>query len=114
MQDHIGLRLKRVYLYRTDIVEVVENVYIGIPMRILIGLLEVIPALWIVRCHRSNQGQLKLGDLFCDSSVGINYSQRVFPRVEARDLTDHRPIDVDAKLIADIGGVLRSEGHILR
>src|SRR3712207_7131619 len=47
-------------------------------------------------------------------AVGVDHAQRVLPRIEAGDLRDQRPVDVDAELVDDVRRVLRREGHVLR
>ena len=47
-------------------------------------------------------------------AVGVDHAHRVLPGVEARDLGDQRPVDVDPELVADEGGVVGREGHVLR
>ena len=47
-------------------------------------------------------------------AVGVDHADRVLPGVEAGDLGDQRPVDVDPELVADEGGVVGREGHVLR
>src|SRR3712207_7975187 len=53
-----------------------------------------------------SQRELHAGHRLLDDPVGVDDAERVLPGVEARDLRDQRPIDVDAELLADVGGVL--------
>ena len=49
-----------------------------------------------------------------DDPVGVDHAERVLPRVEARDLRQQRPLDVDSELVDDVGRVLGRERHVLR
>ena len=54
------------------------------------------------------------GKLLLHAPVGVDHAERVLPRVEARDLGEQRPLDVDPELVDDVGGVLGRERHVLR
>ena len=51
--------------------------------------------------------------LLLDDAVGIDHAQRVLPGVEAGDLGQERPVDVDPELVDDVRGVLGGERHVL-
>src|SRR5215216_1569161 len=106
LHDDVGLRLECVHLDRADVVEVVEDLDVRIRAGVLEGAVEELPALGVVGRHRTDQSQLHVGDLFGDLPVGVDHANRVFPRVEAGDLADHRPVDVDPELVADEGRVV--------
>ena len=56
-------------------------------------------------CHRADERELHLGSRLLDEAVGVDDSERVLPRIEARHLREERPGDVDSELIDDVGGV---------
>ena len=114
LQADVGLRLEGVDLDRADVVEVVEDLDVGVAVGVLEGLLEELPALGVVGRHRADQRQLRLRDVLGHLAVGVDHPHRVLPGVEARDLGDQRPVDVDPELVADEGGVVGGEGHVLR
>ena len=77
-------------------------------------VVEELPALGVVGGHRADERELHLGHLLVHDPVGVDHAERVLPRVEARDLADQRPVDVDAELVADERRVLGRERHVLR
>src|SRR3954454_15997167 len=113
LQDDVGLGLKRVHLDCPDVVQVVEDLDVRVRSRVLEGAVEELPALGVVGRHRSDQRELHLGKLLGDPAIGVDHADRVLPGIEPRDLADHRAVDVDAELVADEGGVIGGEGHVL-
>src|SRR5215210_3932562 len=101
LQHHVRLRLERVDLDRPDVVEVVEDLDVGIRSGVFERAMEELPALRIVCGHRADQRELYLRDLLGHLPVGVDHADRVLPRIEAGDLRDHRPIDVDSELVTD-------------
>ena len=87
----VGLRLEGVDLDRADVVEVVEDLDVGVVDRLFRGLLEVLAALGVVAGHRADHRQLRLRDLLGDLAVGVDDTDRVL-QVESRDLGDQRPV----------------------
>ena len=62
--DHdVGLRLERVDLDRADVVEVVEDLDVGVAVGVAVGLVEELPALGVVGRHRADERELDLGHL---------------------------------------------------
>src|SRR3954454_8262850 len=112
LHDHVGLRLEGVHLDRPDVVQVVEDLDVGIGLGVLEGAVEELPALGVIRSHRADQGELHLRELLGDLAVGVDHADRVLPGVEAGDLGDQRAVDVDAELVADEGGVVGGERHV--
>ena len=78
------------------------------------GALEELPALGVVGRHRPDQRELEVREALLDHAVGVDDPERVLPGVEARDLEHQRPLDVEAELVDDVGGVLRRQRHVLR
>ena len=56
---------------------------------------EVLLALRVVIGERTDHDQLNVADLFLGQAVGVDHPERVLPRIEARDLQQHRPLEVD-------------------
>ncbi len=110
----VGLRLEGVDLDRPDVVEVVEDLDVGVGVGVLEGVVEELPALGVVGRHRADQRELDARGLLLDHPVGVDHAHRVLPGIEARDLADQRPVDVDAELVADEGGVVGRQRHVLR
>src|SRR3954447_5465739 len=113
LHDHVGLRLEGVHLDRADVVEVVEDLDVRIRAGVLEGAVEELPALRVVGGHRADQGELHLRDLLGHLAIGVDHADRILPGVEPGDLGDQGPVDVDAELVADEGGVVGGEGHVL-
>ena len=114
LHQHVGLRLKGVDLDRADVVEVVEDLDVGIVLGVFVGVLEELPALGVVGGHRADQRQLQLGNLLGRDPVGVDHPHRVLPGVEAADLGQQRAVHVDPELVADVGGVVGRKRHVLR
>src|SRR5215207_8881593 len=114
LQADVRLRLEGVDLDRADVVEVAEDFDVLVTARVFEGLLEVLHPLGVVGGHRADHCQLRLGDLLGHLAVGVDHADRILPGVEAGDLGDQRPVDVDPELAADEGRVLGREGHVLR
>ncbi len=113
LDHHVGLRLERVDLDRAHVVQVVEDVDVGVAVGVGHRLVEELPALGVVGGHRTDQRQLHLGDVLLDQPVGVDHAHRVLPRVEARHLAQQRAVHVDSELVAHVRGVLGREGHVL-
>ncbi len=114
LDQHVGVRLERVDLDRADVVEVVEDVYVRVAVGVGDRRVEEVPALGVVAGHRADQRELHLGHRLLDEAVGVDHAERVLPGVEARDLADQRPVDVDPELPAHERAVLGRERHVLR
>ena len=106
--------LEGVDLDRADVVEVVEDVHVRVAVGVGDRGVEEVPALGVIGGHRPDQGELHLGHLGLDRAVGVDHAERVLPGIEARDLAHQRPVDVDPELLADVGGVLGQQRHVLR
>ena len=59
---HVRVGLERVDLDRADVVEVVEDVYVGVAVRVGDRRVEEVPALGVVACHRPDQRQLHVAE----------------------------------------------------
>ena len=114
LDHHVGLRLEGVHLDRADAVQVVEDVDVRVAVRVGHRRVEELPALRVVGGHRAHQRELHLGHLLRDHPVRVDHAHRILPGVEARHLAHQRAVHVDAELVADEGGVLRRERHVLR
>ncbi len=113
--DHdLGERLEGVDLDRADVVEVVEDVDVRVAVRVRERRVVEVPALGVVGRHRADERELHLRPLLLDQPVGVDHAERVLPRVEARDLADHRARRVDPELLADELRVLERQRHVLR
>lgn len=113
LQDHVGLALEGVGLYRADVVDVGEDEDVRVAADMLDDLLEVVPALWVVARHGDDESQLHTGILGFDRSVHVYHAQRILPGVEARHLQQQGTLDVDAELAHDVGRFLAGEAHVL-
>ena len=60
LDQHVGVRLERVDLDRPDVVEVVEDVYVRVAVRVGDGRVEEVPPLGVVAGHRADQRELHL------------------------------------------------------
>jgi hypothetical protein len=107
------VRLERVDLDRADVVQVVEDVDVRIPVGVGDGRVEEVPAFGVVGGHRTHERELDLRHLLFDDPIGIDHTQRILPRIESGHLAQQRAIDVDAELIADVDRVLGRERHVL-
>ena len=108
------VHLERVHLDRADVVHVAQDVDVRIAVGVLDGAVVVVPAFRVVVRHRADERELHLGKLLLHRAVGVDHAERVLPRIEARDLRQQRPLDVDAELVDDVRGVLGRERHVLR
>ena len=107
------MHLERVHLDGADIVHVAQNVNIWVAVGVLDGSVVVLPPLRVVVRHRADERQLHLGESPLHDAVGVDHAERILPWVEPRDLGQKRPLDVDAELVDDVGGVLGGERHVL-
>ena len=113
--DHgLGVHLERVHLDRADVVEVREDVDVGVVGGVGDGLVVEVPALRVVVRHRADERELHVGNLVLHEPVGVDHAERVLPGVEPGDLRQQRPADVDPELVDDVRGVLGRERHVLR
>ena len=113
--DHgVRVHLEGVDLDRADVVQVREDVDVGVAVGVGDGAVVVVPALGVVVRHRADERELHVGMLGLDDPVGVDHAERVLPGVEARDLRQQRPLDVDPELVDDVGRVLGRERHVLR
>ena len=78
------------------------------------GAVVVVPALGVVVRHRAHERQLHVRVALLDDPVRVDHAERVLPGIEAGDLRQQRPLDVDPELVDDVGGVLGRERHVLR
>ena len=86
----------------------------GSPAGVRDGLVVEVPALRVVVRHRADERELHVRVLLL-APAGRRRSRRAGPsRVEARDLRQQRPLDVDPELVDDVRGVLGRERHVLR
>ena len=108
------VHLERVHLDTADVVQVREDVDVRIALGVADGLVVVVPALGVVVRHRANERELHLGEALLHLTVGVDHAQRVLPGIEARDLRQQRPLDVDSELVDDVGRILGRKGHVLR
>src|SRR5918999_552517 len=73
LDHHVGLRLEGVHLDRPDIVEVVEDVDVGVTVRVGHGRVEELPALGVVGGHRADQRELHLGHVLRHLTVRVDH-----------------------------------------
>ena len=71
----VGLGLKGVDLDRADVVEVVEDLDVGVAVGVAEGRVEEVPALGVVGGHRADQRQLGVGDALGDHPVGVDHTR---------------------------------------
>ena len=106
--------LKRINFDGADVVHVREDVDVRIAGRVLDRAVVEVPPLRIVVRHRADECELHRGDALLDLAVGVDHAERVFPGVEAGNLGQERPADVDPELVDDVLRVLRRKRHVLR
>ncbi len=78
LDHHVGLRLERVHLDRPDVVQVVEDVDVGVAVRVGHRRVEELPALGVVGGHRADQGELHLGHLLRHLTVRVDHPHGSF------------------------------------
>ena len=66
LDQHVGVRLEGVDLDRADVVEVVEDVHVGVAVGVGDRRVEEVPPLGVVARHRADQRELHLGHLLLD------------------------------------------------
>ena len=108
------VHLERVDLDTADVVQVGEDVDVGVALGIADGLVVVVPALRIVVSHRADERKLHLREALFHLPIGIDHAQRILPGIEARDLRQQGSLDVDPELVDDVSGVLGRERHVFR
>ena len=100
------MHLECVHLDAADVVEIREDVDVRIALGVGDGLVVVIPALGIVVGHRADEGELNLRKALLYLPVSVDHAQGVLPGIEAGNLSQQRPLDVDSELVDDVGGIL--------
>ena len=113
LDHHVGVRLERVDLDRADVVEVAEDVDVGVVVGMRERGVEEVPPFRIVARHRPDERELDVAVGRLHDPVAVDHAERVLPRVEARDLAHERPRGVDAQLVADVGRFVGGERHVL-
>ncbi len=88
LQHGGGVHLEGVDLDRADVVQVREDVDVGIAGGVADGLVVEVPALGIVVRHRPDERELDLGVPLLDHAIGVDHAERVLPRIEAGNLRD--------------------------
>ena len=73
-----------------------------------------LPALGVVERHRADQRELQLGNLLTHELVGGDHAEGVLPGIEARDLRDQPPGQVDTDPVEDLAGRVIRDVEVLR
>src|SRR5206468_6666608 len=94
---HVGLSLEDVHFERTDSAEIGQEVNVRIIARVPGRALEPQPALRIVAGHRGEQQELHLRNLLLHEPVRIDDAERIFPWIEAANLADYVPVEIDVE-----------------
>jgi hypothetical protein len=114
LDDCSRVHLEGVDLHRADVVEVGEDVDVRIAPGIRDCLVVEVPAFRVVMRHRADERQLHLGEHLFHQPVRVDDAERILPGIEAGDLRQQRPFDVDAELVDDVRRILGRERHVLR
>src|SRR5881396_771298 len=111
---HVGLSLEDVHFERTDSAEIGQEVNVRIIARVPGRALEPQPAFRIVAGHRGEQQELHLRNLLLHEPIRIDDAERIFPWIEAADLTDYGPVEIDVEPRQDCLELLSVHVAVLR
>ena len=99
--DHdVGRALERVDLHAADLLDVREQVDVGVAGARVVGELPVVEALGVVGRHRAREHELHVGNSLAHDAVRLDDADRVLPRVEPAHLHDRAGRAGDAVLLA--------------
>ena len=100
------MHLERVHLDRADVVQVGEDVDVRIAAGVRDRLVVEVPAFRVVVRHRADERELHVRELLLHQAVRVDDAERVLPGIEAGDLRQQRPLDVDPELVDDVRRIL--------